>query len=270
MITKEIKSKILAKFEEKEERMLVSNILDKAYRFEKLDKIEVTQFLNLNEYNVISSILDHLKIKYYTYISNEYADKKIIFFIPEYIKSDTQLYSNYFSCIKATVTVVNSMKKIEHKDYMGSIYNLGIKSENIGDIFVKGDKCYFLVLNQVKEYILQNMLYVGRNKVSLEEIDLDSKELTDFKVNIVNNEYVVPSKRVDAICSSVFHLSRNQIKDKISKGDLCINDKVIYSSNYMVKNGDVISLKRSGRIVLKEYIKTTKTGNILVKIGRFS
>ena len=59
-------------------------------------------------------------------------------------------------------------------------------------------------------------------------------------------------------------------KEKISKGDLCINDKVIYSSNYMVKNGDVISLKRSGRIVLKEYIKTTKTGNILVKIGRFS
>lgn len=270
MITKEIKSKILDRFDNKEEKILVSNILDKAYRYEKLEKVEVTQFLNLNEYTIISQILDYLKVKYYTYISNEYADKKIIFFVPEYITVDTKFYSNYISCIKATMSVFNTIKKIGHKDYMGSIYNLGIKSENIGDIFVKGNSCYFIVLNQVKEYILQNLTYVGRNKVLLDEITLDNKELTEFKVNIVDKDYVVPSLRVDAICSSVFNLSRSQIKDKIVKGDLCINDRIVYSSSEVIKIGDIISFRKCGRIIVKEEIKTTKSGNTLLKIGKFN
>lgn len=267
MITREIKSKILERFENREEKMLVSNVLDKAYRFEKTEKLEYTPFLNLNEYNVVSQILDYLKIEYETYISNKYSDKKVIFFVPSYITKDNKLYSEYITCIKI---VPNVKGKLQHKDFMGCIYNLGIKREVIGDIFVINDVCYFFLMSSVKDYVLTNLTRVGNQEVTLTEIELDSDELQNIQVNIIDKEYIVPSLRVDAVCSTVFNLSRNEIKEKIVKGDMCINDKVSYYPSDVIKENDIISLRRCGKIVIKEQVRNTKSGNIVLNIGRFS
>lgn len=267
MITREIKSKILERFENREEKMLVSNVLDKAYRFEKTEKLEYTPFLNLNEYNVVSQILDYLKIEYETYVSNKYSDKKVIFFVPSYISKDNKLYSEYITCIKI---VPNVKGKLQHKDFMGCIYNLGIKREVIGDIFVINDICYFFLMSSVKDYVLTNLTRVGNQEVTLTEIELDSQELQNIQVNIVDKEHIVPSLRVDAVCSTVFNLSRNEIKEKIVKGDMCINDKVSYYPSDVIKENDIISLRRCGKIVIKEQVRNTKSGNIVLNIGRFS
>ena len=265
MITKEIKSKILERFENKEEKILVSNVLDKAYRFEKTEKLEFTCFLNLNEYNVVTEILDYLKIEYTTYIPNKYSDKKVIFFLPSYI--DKEIYSEYISCMKI---VPNVKGKLKHKDYMGCIYNLGIKREVIGDIFVIDDVCYFFLMSSVKDYVFNNLVRVGNQEVILTEINLDSSELQNLSVNIIDKEYIVPSLRVDAICSTVFNLSRNEIKEKIVKGEMCINDKVSYYPSDILKINDIISLRKCGKIVIKEQLRNTKSGNIVLNIGKFS
>lgn len=267
MITREIKSKILERFEKSQEKMLISNVLDKAYRFEKTEKLEYTSFLNLNEYNVVSQILDYLKIAYETYIPNKYSDKKVIFFIPSYIPKDNKLYSEYITCLKI---IPNVKGKLQHKDFMGCIYNLGVKREVIGDIFVINDTCYFFLMNSIKDYILTNLTRVGNQEVNLSEVKLDSDELQNINVNIVDKEYIVPSLRVDAICSTVFNLSRNEIKEKIVKGDMCINDKVSYYPSDIIKEDDIISLRRCGKIVIKEQIRNTKSGNIVLNIGKFS
>lgn len=266
MITKEIKSKILEQFENREEKMLVSNVLDKAYRFEKTEKLEFTCFLNLNEYSIVSKILDYLKIEYNTYSQNEYSDKKVIFFVPSYIDVNVQFYSDYITCIKI---IPNVNGKLQHKDYMGTIYNLGIKREVIGDIFVNDDICYFFVMSSVKDYVLNNLIRVGNQGVILSELALDNEELKNISVNIVEKEYIVPSLRVDAVCSAVFNLSRNEIKEKIVKGDLCINDKVSYYPSDVIKEDDIISLRKCGKIVFKEALRNTKSGNIVINIGRF-
>jgi len=267
MITREIKSKILERFENREEKMLVSNVLDKAYRFEKTEKLEYTCFLNLNEYNVVSQILDYLKIEYSTYVSNKYSNKKVIFFVPSYITKDIKLYNEYITCIKI---IPNVKGKLQHKDYMGCIYNLGIKREVIGDIFVNNDVCYVFLMSSVKDYVLTNLNRVGNQEVLLTELELECDELKNLSVNIIDKEYIVPSLRVDAVCSTVFNLSRNEVKEKIVKGDMCINDKVSYYPSDIVKEDDIISLRRCGKIVIKEQLRNTKSGNIVLNIGRFS
>lgn len=267
MITKEIKSKILERFENREERILVSNVLDKAYRFEKTEKLEHTCFLNLHEYDIVSKILDYLKVDYTTYVHSIYSDKKVIFFIPSYITNDIKLYNEYITCIKITPNVRG---KLQHKDYMGAIYNIGVKREVIGDIFVNSNICYLFLMSSVKDYVITNLTRVGNQDVDLTEVTLDSEELQNINVNIVHKEYIVPSLRVDAICSTVFNLSRNEIKEKIQKGELCINDKVSYYPSDIIKENDIISLRRCGKIVIKEQIRNTKSGNTVLNIGKFS
>lgn len=267
MITKEIKSKILERFENREEKMLISNVLDKAYRFDKTGKLEFTCFLNLNEYNIVTQILDYLKIEYTTYVSNKYSDKKVIFFVPSYINKGIKLYDEYITCIKI---IPNVKGKLQHKDFMGCIYNLGIKGEVIGDIFLNNDVCYFFVMSSVKDYVLTNLTRVGNQQVILIELELSSEELQKISVNVVDKEYIVPSLRIDAVCSTVFNLSRNEIKEKIVKGDMCINDKVSYYPSEVIKENDIISLRKCGKIVIKRQLRNTKSGNIVLNIGKFS
>lgn len=267
MITKEIKSKVLERFENRDERSLISNILDKAYRFTKTDKLEYTNFLNLNEYNVASRILDHLKIEYSTFAPNIYSDKKVIFFLPSYIIPNTNFFNEYITCIKI---IPNVKRKLQHKDYMGTIYNLGIKREVIGDIFVDNDICYFFIINSIKDFVLNNLLKVGNQNVILSEVELDSEEVNNISINIIEKEYIVPSLRVDAICSTVFNLSRSEIKEKITKGDMYINDKLSYYSSDIINKNDIISLRKCGKIVFKGILRNTKSGNIVINIGRFS
>lgn len=267
MITKENKTKILERFENKGEKILVSSILDKAYRFEKNNKMEYTYFLNLNEFNIISEILNYFKIEYYVYRSNEYSNKKIIFFIPEYIQDKKALVEEYVTCLKIKT---NAKNKLQHKDYMGSIYNLGLKNEFIGDVFVINNECYTFVIKSAKEYILNNLTKVGRNNVTIEVLGIYSEEIKNINVNILYKEFIVPSLRVDVVCSLVFNLSRNETKEKIQKGDLCINDKIIYYSSKNLEKEDIVSFRKCGKIIIKENLRNTKSGNIVLKIGVFS
>ena len=74
MITKELKRKILDRYKLEDERIVVANVLDKVYRYEKSDKLEYTSFLNLNEYGIIIAILNELNVKYSVFSLNRKAN----------------------------------------------------------------------------------------------------------------------------------------------------------------------------------------------------
>lgn len=251
------KAKILEKFNNKQEKILVSNILDKAYRFEKVNKLFYTNFLNLNELSIATSILNELKIKYYTYCEN----KKVIFFIPEYITIDDDFFNNIINCIKITPNVKG---KLKHKDYMGAIYSLGLKNEMIGDIFAYEDTAYVFCMNSVSDYIMNNLTKVANQEVDLKLVDL--KDAKDLNVNLFSKDYIVASLRIDAILSVVYKLGRKEAKEKITKGELFINDKNIFYPNTTVKENDIVSLKKCGKLKIGQVSRKTKTGNVVLNI----
>ncbi len=137
------KSKILERYKNKEERILASNALDKAYSVIKNDKICCTNFLNLSEQLIFKSILDKMNIPYELLPKNKDMSKKMIFLKPSYISNLDSIIDDYIVCLKV-VPQTKTKENIKHKDYMGSIYALGIKRETIGDIIVKeGIRIYF-------------------------------------------------------------------------------------------------------------------------------
>lgn len=268
MIDKNSKTKVLEKIKNKEEKILISNILDKAIKFEKTDNLLYTNFLNLNELKMVKSTLEYFDVKYVELDINENIEKRNIFFIPEYLlyKKD-EIFKESISCIK----IIPKLKgKLLHKDYMGAIYSLGVKREFIGDIIAKENYAYFFCMKSVEEYFTLNLISVGNQEVEIIPIDLFSNELKSLDINFIEKEYIIPSFRVDAILSEVYNLSRSEIKEKIIKGELYINDKNIFYPNTIVGKGDIISLKRCGKLKVGEEIRKTKNSNIVLRIYKYS
>ena len=267
MFTREKRAKILESYENKEEKILISNILDKAFRFDKENKVIYTNFLNLHELDLANRVLNELKVSFSIYSPNEYYNKKVIFFIPDYIENSDQIYNDAISCLKIIPNIKN---KLIHKDYMGGIYSLGIKNEMIGDIFACDEHAYVFCMKSVTSYLITNLYKVGNQEVKLEEIDLSSKEILDISVNLVKKEYIIPSLRIDAILSEVYNLSRMQTKEKILKGDLFLNDRNMFYPHVQVKENDIVSFKKCGKMKVGKTVRKTKSDNFVIEIYKFT
>lgn len=257
MTNKEKKNKILERYKNESIRIFVSNLIDKAYRYLNFEKIEYTHFLNLNEYNIAVSVLNELRVNYTVFSLDEKLTKKVIFFIPEYLTKEntSQIFEECISCIKITSKCYN---KLKHKDYMGAIYSLGIKHEYVGDIFVKQNTCYVFLIANIAEYILSNLFKVGNEEVKVEKISLFSDEIKNLSYGFEEKEYIVASLRVDAVLSVVYKKSRKEIKEKITKGDLYINDKEERYLSCNLKEGDIISFRKCGKLKFSKIIRKTR------------
>lgn len=266
MLTKQKRDNIVQRFENREEKIIVSSVLDKVYRFEKNGKLEYTNFLNLNEYSIIVKILNELDVKYIDFPFNGNLFKKIIFLLPDFIEDNLETYSKIISCLKIIPRQKNTLK---HKDYMGAIYNLGIKSEMIGDIICKDLYAYVFIFSNMLEYITLNLHKVGNQEIEICKVSLSDiiKEELDNKFQ--EKEYIVPSLRCDVILKTVYNLSRLKVKEKISQGDLYINDKCEYYSSNNVKENDIVSFKKCGKLKIGEVLRKTKNDNIVLKIYKY-
>lgn len=265
MISKGQKQEALANIKDKDLRMKISNVLDKANKSEVGYKIESTSFLNLNEKNIASRVLNSLKIQYKVIFANEFCEKSIIFFIPDYMKDEIEL-KNYISCIKIEP---KDMTKLKHKDFMGSIYNLGIKEEHIGDIFLNNKYGYVFITDGVKQYILDNLFNVSNQEVICSDISLDSDEVKNLKIDYLEKSYIIASRRIDVIVAEVYNLGRKETKDKIVAGDLCINSRVCINPAQEFNTGDIVSFRKCGKFKIGEEIRTTKSGNICICVYRY-
>lgn len=265
MINKGQKQEVLSNIKDKELRMKISNIVDKANKAEVGYKIEATSFLNLNEKNIAIKVLNLLKLQYKVVFLNDFCEKSIIFFIPDYMLEEINL-ENYISCIRIEP---KDMTKLKHKDFMGSIYNLGIKEEHIGDIFLNNKYGYVFVTDSVKEYILDNLFNVSNQEVICSEIALDSNEAKSLKIDYIEKNYIIASRRIDVMVSEVYNLGRKESKDKIVAGDLCINSKICINPAQEFKEGDIISFRKCGKFKVGEEIRTTKSGNICICVYKY-
>lgn len=264
MINKIEKQSILLNIKTKEEKMKISNIIDKYNKSEIASKVVSTNFLDLNERNVATRILNRENIKYEVFLPNSYCEKCIILFIPNFIQSVE--YQEYVSCIKIECA---NFFKLRHKDFMGSIYSLGVKNEYIGDIFLVDNACYVFVIKTIEKYILDNLFKVSNQNVECKSFSLNDKELDKLKIDYIKKEYIIPSRRIDALLSEVYNISRKKVKEKIMAKDLYINSKECTDASFEFYENDIVSFKRCGKFKVGNELRKTKSGNICIEINRY-
>ncbi len=237
-----MREEILNKYKN-EDKLFAATIIDKINKYQKTKKEIYTNYLTPTEYNIAISILNKYKTPYTTYDHFELLERKLISISNE----------PNFDYIKTIKIINKSPKTLEHKDYMGALYNCGIKENNIGDIFITDDHCICFTTNTILDYILYNIQTVGNNNVLIEEINKEEVNITN---NLEDISFTSSSLRIDAIIAKHFKMSRNQANELIKKKNLFINTKNTFNNSYILKENDIIALRRYGKF---KYLNSTPT-----------
>lgn len=140
---------------------------------------------------------------------------------------------------------------------------MGIDRTKIGDILIGNEFTYFFVKIEIKDFILYNL-----EKISNYNVKVCLKESTDVLPikEYFYKDIVTSSLRLDTFLSQALNLSRSKIYDIISKDLVKVNFTPENKVSYKLKESDVISVKKYGRIIFNKILKTTKKDKYLCQI----
>lgn len=158
-------------------------------------------------------------------------------------------------------------KALSHRDYLGSLMNLGLDRRVIGDIILNESGAYVLMEQNIMPYIRSQMISIGRyHNVTVEEMALENLVLASPKTKEMN--VTVRALRMDAVCSAAFGLSRNECT-KYIQGEKARCNGLLVSASEHVKQGDVLTLRGFGKARLKSVNGRTKKDRVHITIEKY-
>ena len=175
------------------------------------------------------------------------------------------LYPDYFepeiSDFEMTLLEIcypSKFEQLSHGKILGTIINqLGIDRKLFGDILVDEKRAQIFVNRDFIPLFQDGIRRIGRLPVSLEELPFTDRIIS--KIDFREREILVSSFRLDALLSSALKLSRNQASQLIEKKSVQVNYHVVEKSDYQVAVGDLISVRKFGRLkVVKDNGQTKK------------
>ena len=193
------------------------------------------------------------------------AERKMLVYLPEYLE-ESALYEEDSPCVCLRAFFYQG-DTLSHRDFLGALMGAGIARETVGDICVGNDSCDFFVTAEIAPYILQNFVSAGRAKVSLTRISLSDVLVPEPEVKQIKD--TLASLRLDSVISSGFRIGRSLASQYISAGKAAINGLPSEKPDKLVSEGDKISLRGMGKILLRSVGGQTKKGRISVVIDRY-
>lgn len=216
-----------------------------------------TEFLNMDE----QSTLARTHLPCFTYGGYMNAERVVCAFGDNVSEEDFPI-----ALLEISPAMQKFADKLSHRDFLGGLMNLGIKREILGDIVVSGNVGYLFCLEQIKDYIIENLTRLKHTTVAVREIEL----LPDSAVQTpVGCDVIVPSLRLDAIISAVYKLSRSESSRLFAQDKVFVNSITISNTSYQVKENDIISVRGFGRIKFITTTRKTKKDRIVVEILKY-
>ena len=187
----------------------------------------------------------------------EDAERTMCFFLPEYMEEEDFEPSEYICAIEITAAFASP----GHRDYMGAVLGMGVDRAWVGDIITQGQTAYVICQPSVLRH-LESIDKVGRYGVKAGSIELKAIPQKEKKVQEMN--FTVMSLRLDAVCAGMFRLSRTEAARQIAAGNVSLNYSQCLKTDAPIKEGDIISLRGSGKGALRELGGNSKKGRLFV------
>lgn len=238
----------------KGDEIFVKKILD--YRTQALDhqRMILTPFFNPHEQDIVEKVIGHeLQIKKFGGLYQAENQRMII--CPDFY----EIVNDDFEIIVVEVIYNRQFGKLQHKDVLGALMNLGIKRECIGDIY-DGERLFFTCTKQTFPFIQTHLQQIKKSKVHFKE----TKEHIEILHEYTTRTFFVSSMRLDKIVSTMFKVSRQNANESIHAGFVKVNHKVVEEVSFLCHNNDIISFKRHGRVKIVDENRQTKQGNHIV------
>lgn len=164
----------------------------------------------------------------------------------------------FFNYKLLKIEVLNKFKEYKHKDFLGSIMGLNIKREFIGDIFISETNiAYIYVSDIIYEYILNNLIEIGKNKCKI-TIAEDRK----FEYSYSTMNITITSNRLDNFVSNITNLSRNETIMLIENGLVLLDYEKCLKKDKILEKDNIISIRKYGKYkIFEENGKSKKRKN---------
>ena len=208
------------------------------------DIVTFSDFLNLNEQNIINDRKNQMPgVVMECFGGYEQAERQMVAFHPDALLFP---WKYPIKCLKAEPLAAKFSEDLTHRDFLGAVLNLGIERAVIGDILVQKHTAWIFCHEKIADYIIENLTRVRH---------------TTMKLSMVDNPEHIPEPE--------FQTSRNSMVPFIEGGQVFVNGKLITSNGYEPKDGDIISVRGKGRFRYEGVSRQTKKGRNSVKLLRY-
>ena len=264
------KQQILNEYKKQEDRILLSQVLDKIEIAEKREKIEYTDFLDMYQVALVKKFMNKININnYILYGGYENAERNIAIFYPEKYNEE-MVQKNYCKILKVIKIQLGKEEvgKYTHRNYLGGIVKLGMKREKVGDIIVADDGADIIVKEETAEVLAQELETLTRFQNSKIVVAVLS-DLRKQEIKVEEIDIIVPSLRLDNIVSDLAKTSRSKAVQIMAQERVFINGQCETKPSKGVKLGDVITIRGKGRFVVKEMKGNTRSGRAVLLIEKY-
>ena len=234
----------------KEESMLQKRLVELSRLAYNRGIVIFSDFLNLNELNILHTTpKDMFLSQYKTYGGYDLSERQMAVFLPDALYYD---YEYPIQIIEVTPSSKRFAEDLTHRDYLGALMNLGIERSKVGDIIVEDQKGLIFVKEELAEYIADNLTVVRHTNVNT---SIGKGVKVDYEPRFEELKGTVSSIRLDSVLALAYPLSRSKITAQIN--------------GYRLKDNDIISVRKMGRIAYDGILSETKKGRYLISVRKY-
>jgi len=246
---------------QKEEVMLQKRLIELSKIAYQRGIVTYSDFLNLNELNILHTTpKSEFHSCYETFGGYDFSERQMVAFLP-----DALCYEKNYPITTLRIEPLQKKfsEKLTHRDYLGSILNLGIERCKLGDILVEEDSALIFAHKSMEKFLLEEVTRIRHTSVFVQVED--NREFI-YQPSVKEISGTVSSLRLDSLLALAFASSRSKLVAYIEAGKVFVNGKLITSNGYQIKEDDIISVRGLGRFQYKSTISQTKKGRYYVSI----
>ena len=242
-------------------RKRLIELSDQAYR---RDIVVFSDFLNLNELNILHTTpKDMFSSRYETFGGYDLSERQMVAFLPDALYYD---YEYPMQIIEIKPLNAKFSEDLSHRDYLGSLMNLGIERSKMGDILLMDDRAILFVREEISSYIAENLTKIRHTMI--QTTIMDTTDISyEPKFELIKGN--VASVRLDTVLTTAYPMSRSKMTAYIEAGKVFVNGKLMTSNGYHLKEHDIISIRGLGRIQYEEVLGSTKKGRYMISVKKF-
>ena len=153
--------------------------------------------------------------------------------------------------------------EISHRNVLGTIMAFGIKRNTFGDIVVENNLITIFASLEISDFLINNLTMISRQRMNFKVI----KEFIQTEKKEVIQTINVASMRLDAVVAKAINCGRSEAVDLINSGFVLINHKECLNISHTVKENDLLSIRKFGRVEILEIVGLSKKNRTIVKIS---
>lgn len=242
-----------------EDARLIRRFSELSERAQQIGKVVCSDFLNLHEQSLLKALPNSAPVTLFGGFDG--AERQVACFGAE--SAEEAQAAAALALIQIAPANPKFADRLSHRDFLGSLLNLGLRREMLGDILVHENSAYVFCLARTARFLTENLRRVRHTTVRTALTDaLPAGAVPTLEAR----DAVVASNRLDALVAAVFHLSRADAQKLIAAERVFADSAAVLRPDYAPAPGQLISVRGHGRFRYDGILRETKKGKLRAQV----